>query len=335
MLSLYAVGAVPLASGPLDVSSPPPTSDTANPVMVGAITISAITPSGAHASWPPATDDIAVAGYQVSVDTGIPAWLDVGNVTSYDISGKVSSTLYTFRSRAYDGVGKFSAPIEKDFTTEAEASPPASVTVPPARTAKFVGRSRVAVFSGTAPVVMMKGPLDELYVVCDFSKDYLEAGTTAESVIAVSAGVAVLEAAVLRNGFGVVKLGALDLAAVRCFFTFRVKLVNGEQVDRTIELKVLDDAPKVFGKDPDDKRFYSMDFGSDATFGGTSLASVSPPAAVGVSALSQPAVQGSTATFLIGGLDTGGSAVNSYTLAALFANGEKVVRTINFKQEDH
>jgi hypothetical protein len=181
----------------------------------------------------------------------------------------------------------------------------------------------------------LKGPLDELYFVGDFSKDTTEAGTTIASIAPVSVGVAVLEAPVLQNGFGSVKLGALDLTSAKNLFTFRLTLANGEQVDRTIDLKTPDDPPKVFGKDPDDKRFYTLDFSADATFGGTTLASVSAPAAVGVTALSQPAIQGNAATLKIGGLDTGVGAVNSYTLAAVFANTEKIVRSIYFKQEDH
>jgi hypothetical protein len=216
-----------------------------------------------------------------------------------------------------------------------QAPQQSTVTVPASRTAKFAGRSRVVVFSGSAPVVVLKGPLDELYFVGDFSKDYLEAGTTAASVAGLSVGVTVLEGPVLQNGFGVVKLGTLDLMAANNLFTFRVTLANGEQVDRTIDLKTLDDPPKVFGKDPDDKRFYTLDFSSDATFGGSALSSVSAPVAVGVSALSQPSTQGNAAVVKIGGLDVVTGAVNSYTLAAIFANTEKIVRSIFFKQEDH
>lgn len=314
---------------------PPATADTSAPGMNGSVTISGITSTGAHAAWQAATDNVAVTGYEVSVDTGTPSWINVGNVTSCDVSGKAASTAYTFRLRAYDGAGNRATPITAPFTTSAEASQPSAVTVPASRTAKFAGRSRVVVFSGSAPVVALKGPLDELYFVGDFSKDYLEAGTTAASVVGVPVGVTVLEAAVLQNGFGAVKLGALDLTAAKNLFTFRVTLANGEQVDRTIEFKTLDDPPKVFGKDPDDKRFFTFDFSSDATFGGSALASVSAPVVVGVSALSQPSMQGNAATLKIGGLDTGAAAINSCTLTAVFGNTEKIVRSIYFKQEDH
>jgi hypothetical protein len=190
------------------------------------------------------------------------------------------------------------------------------------------------VFSGSKPVTYQKGPLDELYLVGDFSRDQLEAGSAVSSVAPVSGGVNVLEAPVLQNGFGVVKVGALDLAAPRMFFTFRITLTNGEQIDRTIEFTALDDR-KSFPKDPDDKRFYVLDFGADAVFGGTALSSVSAPVPVGVVSLAQPTLQGNAATLKIGGLDTADNAQNSVGLWANFANTERIFRSIYFTQEEH
>lgn len=211
---------------------------------------------------------------------------------------------------------------------------PSTITVPASRTAKFVGRSRVVVFNGSKPVSYAKGALDELYVVGDFSKDTFEANTAAQSVTQVSAGVTVLEAASLQNGFGVVKLGALDLAAPRMFFTFRVTMANGEQVDRTIELIALDDR-KTFTKDPDDRRFYGLDFGADATFGGTTLATISAPVVAGVTSLMNLTLLGNQVTIKIGGLDLADGAANSFGLWANFANTERIFRTVYFTAEEH
>jgi hypothetical protein len=213
-------------------------------------------------------------------------------------------------------------------------TPGSSVTVPPSRTAKFAGRSRVVVFAGSKPVGYAKGPLDELYIVGDFSKELSEANTTIGSVTYVSAGVTVLEEPVLQSGFPVVKLGQLDLSAARMYFTFRLTLANGEQVDGTIELTALDDR-KTFKKDPDDKRFYQLDFSGDAALGGSTLQSVGTPVPVGVASLMVPTVANNQVTVKIGGLDTANAAPNSVGIWAFLANTEKIFRTIYFTQEEH
>lgn len=103
-------------------SAPPP--DTTPPTMTGAVAVSVITTSGAHVAWPAATDNIGVTGYEISVDTGTPAWTSIGNVLAYDITGKVASTNYTVRVRAFDAAGNRAAPIAASFTTVTPAPPP-------------------------------------------------------------------------------------------------------------------------------------------------------------------------------------------------------------------
>jgi hypothetical protein len=213
-------------------------------------------------------------------------------------------------------------------------TPGSPVTVPSSRTAKFAGRSRVVVFLGSKPVSVPKGALDELYYVADFTKDLNESDTTVASIAPLATGVSVLEAPELQSGFGVVKLGALDTSGAKNTFTFRVTCANGEQFDRTIEFTILDDR-KTFQKDPDDKRFYALDFSSDAVFGGTALQSVSTPVTVGVTALSTLILEINTAKLKIGGLDTAQGAPNSVGLWANFANTERIFRAIYFTQEEH
>lgn len=225
--------------------------------------------------------------------------------------------------------------------TQAPTQPPTQtpgtpITVPASRTATFAGRSRLIVFTGETPVSVPKVPGDELYYVGDFTKDLGEAATTAVSVAPVSNGLVVLEAPVLQGNFGVVKLGGFNTApGAKNYFTFRVTCANGEQFDRTMEFTAAEDGGHVFGKDPDDKRLYALDLSSDATFGGSALASVQTPTAVGVSVLSAPVVQGNLIFLKIGGLDTADGAPNSCSLAAVFANSEKLTRTIYFTREDH
>jgi hypothetical protein len=74
------------------------------PVFVGGVSLSSITPFGAHAAWQAATGN--VSGYSISCDMGTPYWIDVGNALSYDIVGKLPERSYTVRLQAYgpDGV---------------------------------------------------------------------------------------------------------------------------------------------------------------------------------------------------------------------------------------
>ncbi len=210
---------------------------------------------------------------------------------------------------------------------------PGVVTVPASRTAKFAANPRVAVFNTTRPASLTKGALDELWFVGDFTRDLTDASTTAVSVVPVSAGVAVLEGPGLQGALGLVKLGSMSSGSAS--FTFRVTCANGEVFDRTILLTSVDDRLWVFGKDPDDQRFYAFDFAADlALSANTTLASVGAPIVVGVTALSVPSIQGSQVVMKFGGLSAG-DAVNSCGLPVTFANGEKVYRSIYFTREDH
>ena len=210
---------------------------------------------------------------------------------------------------------------------------PGVVTVPASRTAKFAANPRAAVFNTTRPVSLTKGALDELWFVGDFTKDLTDAATTAVSVVPVSAAVVVLEGPSLQGALGLVKLGAMSSGSAS--FTFRVTCANGEVFDRTILLTAVEDRLWVFGKDPDDQRFYAFDFAADlALSANTALASVGTPVVVGVSALSAPGIQGSQVVMKFGGLSAG-DAVNSCGLPVTFANGEKIYRSIYFTREDH
>jgi hypothetical protein len=213
---------------------------------------------------------------------------------------------------------------------------PGPVTVPASRTAQFAARSRVIVFNSTAPVSVPKGAADELYYVGDMSSDLRGSATTVDVVTPIAVGVTLLEGPSIQGNLIAVKLGGFDTAANgKNSFTFRVAGVNGEQFDRTIDFTLVDDRIHVFGKDPDDRLFYALDVSADAAFGASALASVQSPVAAGVTALSAPGVQGNRAVVKIGGLSLANNAVNSYGLTFLFTNGEKIVRTIYFRKEEH
>lgn len=159
MLGLSPIAAAPLAALVLAVSQPP--SDTAAPTLSGSITLTSVTTYGAHAAWPSATDNVAVTGYEVSIDTGTVSWVSVGNVRTLDISGKSPSTTYTVRVRAYDAAGNRSTAITTQLIT-ASLPPPDEVIdaskVPASRTVVFSGGIRIVAFPGGTRVVVFGNP---------------------------------------------------------------------------------------------------------------------------------------------------------------------------------
>jgi hypothetical protein len=211
-----------------------------------------------------------------------------------------------------------------------------NITVPASRTAYFAGRSRVAVFTDTGPVKLTKGINDQVYIVGDFTKPLADGATTATSVEIVNAStsLSIPEGPIAQGSLMVAKIGAFDPSGGQ--FTFRVTCVNGEVIDGTVLLTALDDRSQVFGKDPDDKRFFALDVSADlALSGNTSIATIQTPTGVGVTALSVPAIQGGKAVVLIGGLDLADGATNSCELVMTLASTEVIHRTVYFSRQDH
>lgn len=136
MLGFDALGMDGIAMS-VDAQTIAPPLDTSPPTAPSSLTLSSITQTSVHVAWGAATDDVGVTGYEISVDSGTPAWVDVGNVLASDVSGLTASTDYTVRSRAYDAAGNRSTAITWPLTT---ASPP-HVT-PPSFSSTAHGRAR-------------------------------------------------------------------------------------------------------------------------------------------------------------------------------------------------
>jgi hypothetical protein len=209
-------------------------------------------------------------------------------------------------------------------------TPPASITVAPSRIARFAANPRVAVFLGKKPILVAKGAADELRYVGDFTSDLDESATTAVSVTVLAGSASVIGTPVVQGKLVVAKLSGIGSV------TFRLVAANGEQFDRTIQFTVADDKTHIFGKDPDDKLFYAFDFGPDAAMWNTTLASIQTTVFNGVASLMTPAVAANNmAVVKVSGLNTTPNATNSVVLTAVFANGEKITRTIYFVSEVH
>jgi hypothetical protein len=208
-------------------------------------------------------------------------------------------------------------------------TPPTTITVAPSRIAHFAANPRVAVFVGNKPINVPKGLADELRYVADFTSDLTESATTAVSVTVLAGSASVIGTPVVQGNLVVAKLSGIGAV------TFRLVGANGEQWDRTIQFTVADDKTHTFGKDPDDKLYYAFDFAADAAMWNTSLASVQSTVFNGVASLMTAAVSGNMAVVKVSGLNTTPNATNSVVLTAVFANGEKITRTIYFVSEVH
>lgn len=83
--------------------------DTTVPTLAGSITLSLITNTTARLAWPAGADNVAVTGYEYSIDGGT-SYLDAGNVLLRDLTGLTIGTAYPIRVRCYDSAGNRSTP---------------------------------------------------------------------------------------------------------------------------------------------------------------------------------------------------------------------------------
>jgi hypothetical protein len=90
-------------------STLPAGADTTPPILTGTITVTGLTSTSYALSWPAGTDNVAVTGYDGSLDGGV-TWATIGNVTSYTVTGRTPGTTDQVRVRARDGAGNVSSP---------------------------------------------------------------------------------------------------------------------------------------------------------------------------------------------------------------------------------
>jgi chitodextrinase len=337
--------AVPLQYSLTTIAAP----DTTAPVMAGSISIANVTTAGATISWPAATDGVGVVGYEYSINGGT-TYSDVGAARTATVSGRPASTVHQVRVRAYDAAGNRATPLAASFTTLAEQPAQNAVvasTVAESRRVSFPGGTRVVAF-GTVPGVATpnapyleagrwwseKHPLDERYWVADVTIDLDERGTTAKEVVAIEAGVTVLEQPVIQGKLILVKLGGFNAAtgAVN-FCTFRVTCANGERFDRTIGFKQPAGAWWI-DKDADDQSYYVADIGNDLVDSGTTATAVKA-LPVGVVELVPAVIQGPLILVKLGGMDTLPAGANYCDFRIDCANGERFYRSIQFNRVDN
>jgi hypothetical protein len=324
--------------------------DTTAPVMVGEITVSAITTSGATLSCSAATDAVGVAGYEYSINGGTNYTVIANAARTVTVSGRPASTAHTVRMRAFDAAGNRATPLSTTFSTLAEQPAQNAVvasTVAESRRVAFPGGTRVVAFGSVpgartpnAPYLEAgkwwseKHPLDERYWVANLTIDLAERGTTAVSVEAIVAGVTVLQQPVIQGKLIPVKLGGFNAAtgAVN-FCTFRVTCANGERFDRTIWFKQQVGSWSL-EKDADDESYFVADISNDLADSNTSATQVKA-LPVGVVELVPAVIQGSLILVKLGGMDTLPAGVNYCDLRIDCANSERLYRTIQFNRVDN
>jgi hypothetical protein len=107
----------------------PPAADTTAPVQTGSITPGAITSSSVAFSYPAATDNVAVIGYEISKDSGAN-WVDNGTGLNGSFTGLAAVTTYPIWVRAYDNGSprNYSTPLQLNMTTSAASG--GTITTP-------------------------------------------------------------------------------------------------------------------------------------------------------------------------------------------------------------
>lgn len=89
--------------------------DGTKPVMQGVVSVTAITPTGYTTGCDAATDNVAVTGYQVSIDGGT-SWIEKGASRTHTVTGRTPATTDTVQWRAYDAANNFADPISDTAT---------------------------------------------------------------------------------------------------------------------------------------------------------------------------------------------------------------------------
>jgi chitinase len=106
----------------------PPTGDTTPPSPVSGLHVTGTTQTSITYAWNAATDNIAVAGYNM-----LKAGVKVGSTSSltYTYSGLACGTTYTLAVQTYDAAGNTSNPALATATNSTNACTPTPDTTPP------------------------------------------------------------------------------------------------------------------------------------------------------------------------------------------------------------
>lgn len=108
--------------------------DVTLPTLTGALTPSATTTTTYTLAWPAGADNVAVTGYEVSLDAG-STYTAVGNVLTTNITGRTAGTTDQARVRAFDAAGNRSIPALSAAVTLSAGAGAATITSQPFKNA--------------------------------------------------------------------------------------------------------------------------------------------------------------------------------------------------------
>jgi chitodextrinase len=100
----------------------PATTDTTAPTMSGAITASSVTQTSYTLTWPAGSDNVAVTGYEYSLDGGT-TYTNAGNVLTVNITGRTPGAVDQVRVRDYDAAGNRGTPLSASVTLLSATAP--------------------------------------------------------------------------------------------------------------------------------------------------------------------------------------------------------------------
>lgn len=125
VVSAAASGTPTLISASLTFNATAPATvvDTTLPVMAGSIVIGTITNSSIAFSYPAASDNVGVVGYEVSMNGGA-SYTAIGNVLNTNQTGLAAGTAYRIAVRAFDAAANKALPLTATATTLATAPTP-------------------------------------------------------------------------------------------------------------------------------------------------------------------------------------------------------------------
>lgn len=93
-----------------------PSGDTTVPTLTGSIAVTSLATTSYTLTWPAGTDNVAVAGYDYSLDGGT-TWVNNGTALTVNITGRTAGASDQVRVRARDAAGNFSTPVLSTVVT--------------------------------------------------------------------------------------------------------------------------------------------------------------------------------------------------------------------------
>lgn len=175
--------------------------DSTLPTQTGTLTASSITTTSYTLTAPTGADDVGVAGYEFSLDNQA-TWIDNGNDTTYDATGRTPSTTDLCATRCYDAAGNRSTPALTASVT-LDSLPMGTITTPQManNTPSVLASETGIIFNVYNPttgalVVQKTGQTSDTSGVVTVADVSITAGSTYRYVLILSSGDSATDVAV-------------------------------------------------------------------------------------------------------------------------------------------